>query len=29
MNCTPCDYLNIKELPNDVGEIICGHLFKD
>jgi hypothetical protein len=29
MNCTPCDYLNIKELPNDVGEIITGYLFKD
>jgi len=29
MICTPCHYLNIKELPNDVGEIITGHLFKD
>jgi hypothetical protein len=29
MNCAPCDYLNIKELPNDVGEIINGYLFKD
>jgi hypothetical protein len=29
MICTPCDYLNIKVLPNDVGEIICDHLFKD
>ena len=29
MNYTPCDYLNIKELPNDVGEIITGYLFKD
>jgi hypothetical protein len=29
MICTPCNYLNIKELPNDVGEIINGYLFKD
>jgi hypothetical protein len=29
MICAPCDYLNIKELPNDVGEIINGYLFKD
>jgi len=29
MNYTPCDYLNIKELPNDVGEIINDYLFKD
>ena len=29
MICGPCDYLNIKDLPNDVGEIITGHLFKD
>ena len=29
MICAPCDYLNIYELPNDVGEIIYGDLFKD
>jgi hypothetical protein len=29
MICAPCDYLNIKELPNDVGEIINDYLFKD
>jgi len=29
MICAPCDYLNIKVLPNDVGEIINGYLFKD
>jgi hypothetical protein len=29
MICAPCDYLNIYELPDDVGLIVCGHLFKD
>ena len=29
MICTPCDYLNVNELPHDVGLIICDHLFKD
>ena len=29
MNCAPCDYLNINELPNDSGLIINDYLFKD
>ena len=29
MNCVPCDYLNINELPNDVGLIISDYIFKD
>ena len=29
MICEPCSYLNIFDLPSDVGEIITSYLFKD